>query len=919
MFRSRLLTFVVFASMVMALVPLSQPAAAVSPNLVISQIYGGGGNTGATYTHDYIEIFNRGTGPITLNGLSLQYTSATGSANLGANAAQLTELPNVTLAAGRYFLVQEAPGAGGTAAVPADFVDPTPIAMAAGAGKVALATGTSSLGCNGSTAQPCDTAALARIIDFVGYGNANFFEGSAAAPTLTNTTAGLRAGDGCTDTDNNGSDFTSGLPTPRNLDTAPHFCGAENAPSVTSTTPAGGATGVARGANIDVTFSEPVNVSGAWYSISCATSGSHAATVTGGPTTFTLNPDADYGFSENCTVTVSAVQVSDQDALDPPDNMTSDHSFSFTTENPPLEIHDVQGAAHLSPYSGQTVSGVEGVVTWERSSSFYMQDPTPDSSDATSEGILVFGSGLGALVNVGDLVRVGGTVLEFRPGGSGGLTNLTTTEITTPSLSVVVLTTGNTLPATTVIGSAGRLPPSTVIEDDAAGDVEAGGTFDPASDGIDFYESLEGMRVQIDNAVAVGPTNAFGEVWVVGDSSAAASVDTVRGGVVIRPDDFNPERIQLDDTFIANSIPLMNVGDTFTTPVVGIVEYNFGNFEVNVTQALTRVNNGLAREVTRASLDYEIAVATYNVENLDPSDGSFARHAALIVNNLRSPDLIAIEEIQDNNGAVNDSTTDASATWNALIAAILAAGGPTYDYRQIDPVDDQDGGEPGGNIRVGFLFRTDRGLEFIDRPGGDSTTPVSVVARTSGPELSFSPGRIDPGNTAFASSRKPLAGEFRANGKKLFVIANHFSSKGGDQPLFGRFQPPARSSEVARHLQAQIVNDFVDDLLAVDPNANVIVLGDINDFEFSETVDILEGGVLTSLMNTLPQSERYSYVFEGNSQVLDQILVSDNLLSHFSIDYDPVHVNSEFADQASDHDPQVARLDLRGRPARKKP
>jgi predicted extracellular nuclease len=113
------------------------------------------------------------------------------------------------------------------------------------------------------------------------------------------------------------------------------------------------------------------------------------------------------------------------------------------------------------------------------------------------------------------------------------------------------------------------------------------------------------------------------------------------------------------------------------------------------------------------------------------------------------------------------------------------------------------------------------------------------------------------------------------------------------------------------------VNDFVDRILTVDPAANVIVLGDINDFEFSETVEILEGGVLTTLMDTLPKAERYSYVFEGNSQVLDQILVSDNLLEVFAVDYDPVHVNSEFADQASDHDPQVARLDLRGRPAPK--
>jgi predicted extracellular nuclease len=335
-----------------------------------------------------------------------------------------------------------------------------------------------------------------------------------------------------------------------------------------------------------------------------------------------------------------------------------------------------------------------------------------------------------------------------------------------------------------------------------------------------------------------------------------------------------------------------------------------------VTSSPSRVDNGLVREVTRAPIDQEIVVGTYNVENLDPNDGAaaFARHADLIVNHLRSPDILAIEEIQDDDGAANTSTTDASTTWNMLISAISAAGGPLYQYRQIDPVDDQDGGEPGGNIRVGFLFRTDRGVNFIDRTGGDSTTPTTIVDHPSGPQLSFSPGRVAPADPAFANTRKSLAGEFLAHGKKLFVIANHFSSKTGDQPLFGRFQPPARPSEVARHAQAQAVNAFVDQILALDPQANVIVLGDLNDFEFSDTVQILEGGVLTSLMDTLPQDERYSYDFEGNSQVLDQILVSDNLLENFPFDYDPVHVNSEFADQASDHDPQVVRLDLRGNP-----
>jgi uncharacterized protein len=187
-----------------------------------------------------------------------------------------------------------------------------------------------------------------------------------------------------------------------------------------------------------------------------------------------------------------------------------------------------------------------------------------------------------------------------------------------------------------------------------------------------------------------------------------------------------------------------------------------------------------------------------------------------------------------------------------------------------------------------------------------------VVDTPSGPQLTLSPGRIDPANPAFTNSRKPLAGEFRWQGRTLFAVANHFNSKGGDDPLFGRFQPPVRHTEVQRHQQANVVAGFTGELLAADRNANVIVLGDLNDFEFSETLEILEGGGLSNLMETLPVWERYSYVFDGNSQTLDQILVSRALVSERP-EYDSVHVNAEFADQASDHDPQVARMEVSGR------
>jgi predicted extracellular nuclease len=211
---------------------------------------------------------------------------------------------------------------------------------------------------------------------------------------------------------------------------------------------------------------------------------------------------------------------------------------------------------------------------------------------------------------------------------------------------------------------------------------------------------------------------------------------------------------------------------------------------------------------------------------------------------------------------------------------------------------------------VVFLFRTDRGLSFVDRAGGTATTPVGVQRVRGQAELTVSPGLIDPTNAAWTTSRRPLAAEFRFWGREIIVIGNHFNSKGGDQPLMGRFQPPARASETQRHLQAQAVRGFVDQIRAADRNAAVVVLGDLNDFEFSQTADILVGdGYLTDLPRTLPLGQRYSYVFEGNSQVLDHILVSAALATA-PYEYDVVHINAEFADQASDHDPQVVRFPL---------
>ncbi len=908
---STFLSLLVCLALAVSLVP-PQPAQAVSTGVVISQVYGGGGNTNAPFKNDFIELFNRGTSTVSLAGMSVQYASATGTGNFGDNP--ITSLSG-SLAPGQYYLVQES---GGSTGLPLPTADATgKVNMAAGAGKVILANTTAGLACNGGST-PCSAAQLAQIVDLVGYGNANFFEGFAPAPTLSNILADLRANRGCTDTDNNLVDFAAAAPAPRNTASPLHDC---------SQFPHGFGTATPLGVIVGSTTLLTVTVTPAVTPPSTGLAVSANLSAIGGPASqvfFDDGSNGDLTASDNVfsyTATVAANATFGVKLL--PATITDAQGRSGTATilvyvRPPLiAVHDIQGASHTSPLVGNTVT-TEGIVTAETSNGFYLEAPASgwDSDPATSEGIFVFTSST-PTVNVGDDAVVSGMVSEFRPGGSGGTTNLTTTELVSPFISVS--TTGNSLPPPVVIGTGDRIPPTVKIESDANGSVETSGTFNPAVDGIDFYESLEGMYVQVNNAQVVGPTHNFGsnsEIPVVGDNGAnvAPGLLTPRGGIVIQPGNFNPERIILNDLISGtNRLPVANVGDKFPGEILGVIDYSFGNFKLEVTSLPALSPGGLAQQQADPAANNQLEVATFNVENLSPNDpaSKFNTLAGMIVNNLRSPDLIAIEEVQDNNGAATDNgVVDASTTWNMLISAIQTAGGPVYTYRQIDPVNNADGGAPGGNIRQGFLFRTDRGLSFVDIPGAGSTTPNSVLETNTGPTLEFSPGRIDPTNTAFTDSRKPLAGEFMFRGRRIFAIANHFNSKSGDQPLFGRFQPPDFISETQRIQQAQVVHDFVSTILADDPNANVIVLGDLNDFQFSTAVQTLEGSpaILTDLIDTLPASERYSYVFDGNSEVLDHTLFSSGLTTYRPYTYQVVHVNSEFATQASDHEPQAAKI-----------
>lgn len=583
-------------------------------------------------------------------------------------------------------------------------------------------------------------------------------------------------------------------------------------------------------------------------------------------------------------------------------------------------ISQVQGAAHRSPLEGQRVSDVTGVVTATDRNGFWMQSTTPDEDPATSEAVYAYTRGQ-ASVTVGDAVSVDALVGEFRPGGSGGNDNLTTTQLSSPTVEV----TGTApLPAATVIGEDVVIPAQVIEADDPKSVEYAEALFAPQRDAIDAYETLEGMRVAVRDARATGPTASFGEIPVVPTEDGAT--DSVAGGVVYGGyDQPNARRVHLDDGILgAGALPTVDTGARFAGLTTGVLDYSFANYKLQVTELGTHQPSPFRREVSIPNRVGHLDVATFNVENLDPTDDS-AKYSGLaqqLVTNLDAPDIVALEEIQDNNGSQNDGTVDSSTTVNKLIDAIAAAGGPRYEAAWVNPEDGQDGGEPGGNIRNVFLHRTDvPGLRFVERPGATATSTTTVEGFGPWTRLSASPGRINPTSPAWTNSRKPVVGEYRYLGESVFVIGVHFASKGGDDPLFGRWQQPVRSSETQRMAQAQEVRGFVDSLLAKDREANVIVAGDVNDFEFSPVVDTLVGSGRTALRDLpreLAPADRYTYVFQGNSQVLDHILLSPNLQKvdfPFSwatpYRHDVVHVNADFHDQLSDHDPQVVSIPAR--------
>lgn len=308
-----------------------------------------------------------------------------------------------------------------------------------------------------------------------------------------------------------------------------------------------------------------------------------------------------------------------------------------------------------------------------------------------------------------------------------------------------------------------------------------------------------------------------------------------------------------------------------------------------------------------------LTIATFNLCNLgaDALPERLARLGAIITDELNAPDIVALQEVMAESSSSTTGPVPADTAYFALIAAITVAGGPQYAFREVPPLAHQDGGMAGANIRVGLLFDPAR-VTFPDRGCAGPEDRVGIRFSDLQPSLTLNPGRIEPAHPAFAGddrhhwapSRKALAAEFMVRGQRLFVIACHFKSM---RSATRREEDYAKQQ---RHAQAKIVHDFAADLLACDPQAAIVVLGDLNDTPGSKTLKLLKGERFHNLLEDLPPGQCYTRRHGDQPQALDHILISPALRRGATVRI--AHINSDLApghpEPASDHDPVVATL-----------
>ena len=566
-------------------------------------------------------------------------------------------------------------------------------------------------------------------------------------------------------------------------------------------------------------------------------------------------------------------------------------------------IGEVQGESHQSPLVGKEVVINNVVVTkTDEGKGFYVQDKVSDNNPRTSDAVFVASK---EKVVSGDLLRVQGTVKEGymeeysvkpgqtfkKPAGS-----LTVTQIINATI--------------TKLGKA-ELPKALNISEKMPKDVvdNTPTKYNPETEALDYWESLEGMLVEVTKPKVTGPQYK-GDIYVLPGDYKGQKLNNI-GGVNLRPGVQNTEVIPVSvgNDFVAKA------KDYFNDNITGVVTYRNKTYKIDRATVPELQDGGLKREVSKIyPSEDKLTIASYNIENFSANNSGHDetpeekvdKIANSFIKEVHSPDIITLIEVQDNNGGVNDGTVDGVKSGEKLAQRIKSLGGPDYKYTEIAPVDGKDGGKPGANIRVAYLYNPKR-VTLIGKEKGGS----EEAARFVNGHLEKNPARVDPTSVHFEKVRKSLAAEFEFKGERIVVIANHLKSKLGDDAIYGSNQPSVENTKAKRIEEAKILNAFIKEGLRQNPNLKFVLTGDFNDFEFSDSVKTIVGNELVNLMAEHEQGDRYSYFYRGSNQSLDNILISKNIKD--KVVFSPVHINASFMEEhgrASDHDPVVVQIDF---------
>ncbi|MGX4641815.1 ExeM/NucH family extracellular endonuclease [Massilia sp. SYSU DXS3249] len=866
---------------------LSANAFAAS-DVVISQVYAGGGGTGATTTwkRDFVELFNRGATPVNLKGMSLQYQSATGT-TWAAGA-----LPEKELQPGQYFLV--AAGQAGTAGADLQNTDHSwSSSLAAGVGKVALA----------NIATAMKTPAGEAIVDVVGYGaTANVVE-TAPAPAPTSVAHALqRAALGCTDSDDNSKDFSNvSAASPRHMGSPLNACAPSGpvvqqiiteCPASLQAEQGDGASAALAARDGDSIVNSAVIESGAVPGISLANF--VPATATGASASANLLVDASVAAgsypikisfgnndSQNASCTVS-VRVAGQ-----------------------LAIPLIQGSGPKTAYHN-TVQTTQGVVTATVGSGYFLQDIKGDGDPATSDAIFVFGSSTG--LAVGDLVKVTGTVVEYTPSGA----NRSYTEF-------------KDVTKVAKLGSGYSIEPTNVEM--------------PNADLARF----EAMLVRFSTPLTVNGNGYLGERGELTLSAGRREIPTNR---------YAPGTQEARDLAAANAANIVVLDDgIFTTPstipylfadgtvragdtvtdLTGVLDFGaMGGggaafkLQPTVTPTFSRTNERIpAPQVAPGN----VRVASANVLNFfttftNGADawGRTGQGCAIgggtpRASNCRGADNLAEFERQR----------------DKIVASLSSVNADVVGLMEIQNNDD---------IAVSYLVEQLNAkmgagtYAVVPKPAATGTDAIRVAMIYKPNVVKLVGAALSDGDSV--NNRAPIAQTFKAaNGGKFSLVVNHLKSKGGCGGSTGGDRDSGDGQgcwNASRVEQAARLRDyFLPQVVGAAGDTDVLVVGDMNAYGMEDPIRLLNAaGYVNEIERFVrPHGIPYSYVFDGESGYLDHALASASLSPQVAgvtewhanadepeaIDYnlengsqaDPF-ANDAF--RASDHDPVVVSLNL---------